>query len=236
METVAKLDRVIDAFAMLGGDVCVDLCYSDEEDLARRLAAIREQLDAPAPLAFFEYALPSIGRRLVATDWRILASVRRDPSRTLDDVAVELGLSRRTVKRRLAAMQAQGAVDLAYMFNPGRLRGGLMVYLLVGMREASTRTEARAVVNAFKDRWIAQWSPPDARLGHVVLVTTADSAAEVEAQRREAESLGSVAHAQALVLHDAASAPAWIDEEIARRAGAAPTVGRLTVAPEVVRR
>lgn len=226
LRRVAALDRVIDVFSMMGPHMCVDLCYADEDDLARRISAIQAVTRGPPPAAFFEYPLPPPGRGLSRIDWRILAALRPDADLGLDDVATSVGVSRRTVKRRLDALLNRGALDIVAAFDPGRLEGQLLVYLLLRTRARAGSVETKAVVNAFKHRWVAQWSPPDASVGHVVLVLVAPSAGGAEEARLEAESLPQVERAEALVFDGAAADTEWIDREIASRAG--PLRPRLT--------
>lgn len=215
---VAALDGVLAAFDMLGPDLCVDLCFRDEGDRAAKVQAIAKLLGGGATSLFLDVPLPALAKPLTPLDWRIVQAHLADFDRSPEAVGAELGVSGRTVKRRLAALVAGGAVDVVGNIDPGRIAGHFLAYLLVRLRPGAGRTEAQAVQRAFRRRWLAQWSPPERDLADVVIITVADSAGAADALRREAMTIPVVASADVLILSGVASQPAWLLAAVAERA------------------
>lgn len=218
---VAALDGVLAAFDMLGPDLCVDLCFRDEADRRAKVAAIMRLVGPGATSLFLDVPLPALARPLTPLDWRIVQAHLQDALRAPEAVGVELGVSARTIKRRMAALVAGGAIDVIGNIDPGRLTGHFLVYLLVRLRPSASRAEAQAVQRAFRRRWLAQWSPPERELADVVIVTVADSAGAADALRREAMTIPAVARAEVLVLSSVVSQPAWLLAAVAERAAPA---------------
>lgn len=166
-------------------------------------------------------------------DWRLLQALRAAPDTTLEAAAKKVGVSVRTAKRRFDRMVVDGCLDVIGLFDPGALAGHLLVDLVFRLRDGGGKAEVAQVLNTFRSRWVAQWSPPDHRLGHLTLVVLASSARELEDLRREGESLACVERCEALIFESAREGWASVDAEIARRAGPVgpPKVSPAQVAP-----
>lgn len=218
-EAVTKIRGVLGVFDMVGGDRCVDLAYHDEASLDAIRNDLSQLLEAESR-HFVDYPMPPLTTALSPLDWRILRALRAAPGTTLDAAAASLGVSLRTVKRRFDRMAKGGALDVIGLFDLGAVEGHLMVDLLFHLRPGAGREEVPKILNAFRSRWVAQWSPPDRSLGSLTLVVVARSARELEDLRREGESLSVVERCDALVLESAREDWEWVDAEIARRAEA----------------
>lgn len=236
---VAALDGVLGAYDMLGPDLCVDLCFQDEDDRQAKVDAIDEWLGGASTSVFLDIPLPKLAKPPTTLDWRIVLAMSGDATRSPDEVGAELGVSGRTIKRRLAALVAGGAVDIVGNFDPGRVQGKLVTYLLLRLRSGAGRADVQTIQRVFGRRWLAQWSPPERDLADVVIVTVAASAREADDLRREAMSLSQVARAETLILSGVASQPAWLTQAIQGRATQASkprkpkSTGRLAPIPVV---
>lgn len=220
-QEIAAVPGVLGVFDMVGGDRCIDVAFGDgrprpalEKDLVAVLGA--------TPHHFVDYAAPVPQQELSRLDWRIVQALRSRPDTTLEQAADHIGLSLRTVKRRFDRMAKAGAIDVIGLFDPGAVKGHVVVDLLLHLQPGSGPADLAQVLNLFRTRWVAQWSPPDQRLGHIALVFVAASAREIEDLRREAESLACVRRCDALVVEGAREDWAWIDAQVARLAGDAP--------------
>jgi DNA-binding Lrp family transcriptional regulator len=216
-QDVARVEGVLGVFDMVGGDRCIDVAFGTTTARDRLLAELTHMLGAHSS-HFVDYAAPSPGK-LSPLDWRILQALRAGPDTTLEQAAQRLGVSGRTVKRRFDRMVEQGAVDVIGLFDPGAMAGHLLVDLVFHLAPGSGQTDAASIVNTFRSRWVAQWSPPDRRLGHLALVVVASSARELEDLRREGESLACVERCEALVVESARESWEWMDAAITARAG-----------------
>lgn len=215
---VAALDGVLAVFDMLGPDVCVDICFEDEADRRRKVAAMQERIGPCSVSLFLDVPLPAVEKAPSALDWRIIEALLADATRQPEDVAKDLHVSARTVKRRVAAMHASGAIDVVGNVDPSRFVGHFLAYLLVRLHPGSGRADATRVVHAFRRRWVAQWSPPDRDLADVVIVALVTSSGAADDLRKEAMSMAEVARAEVLILSRVESRPAWLASAIAQRA------------------
>src|SRR5438094_4079198 len=68
---------------------------------------------------------------LSKSDWDVVRALRGDPQKPYKTVSQELGLSSRTVKRRLQRMMQGGAVFAFPAVNPDAARGVVMAALIV---------------------------------------------------------------------------------------------------------
>lgn len=217
---VTKVPGVLGVFDMVGGDRCVDVAFADDgsRDVVRsELAGL---LGAESS-HFVDYASPA-PTAMTVLDWRIIQALRRAPETSLEEAADKLGVSLRTVKRRFDRMAKDGCLDVIGLWDPGAIQGHLLVDLVFHLAPEAGRPELAAVLNAFRSRWVGQWSPPDQRLGALTLVVVAGSSRELEDYRREGESLPFVERCEVLVLEAARENWEWLDQEIARRAGDIP--------------
>lgn len=216
-EAVIALPGVLGVFDMVGGDRCVDVAF--EADAGRD--ALQDELSGllgAASSHFVDYASPAPGA-MSPLDWRLVQALRAAPDTTLERAAQAVGVSQRTAKRRFDRMAREGCIDVVGLWDPGAIEGTLLVDLVFRLAPGAGPQDVPTILNAFRSRWVAQWSPPDRRLGHLTLVVVARSARELEDLRREGESLACVERCDALVLESARESWGWLDALVAQRAG-----------------
>jgi DNA-binding Lrp family transcriptional regulator len=90
-----------------------------------------ERLAETKSSASLEIFFPKCGAKLSPTDVEIIAAFSDDPRKPFSDVATELGLSTRTVRRRLGRLVEERALFVIPAMDPGALEGALMADLLV---------------------------------------------------------------------------------------------------------
>lgn len=219
---VAALRGVLSIYEFVGNDVCVDIVHANETAQAKLVRLIQDHLGGAPAVAALQYMLPAPKRKLTPLDWRILQAMQENADRDLGEVAKELHVARRTVARRLDAMEAAGDVDVAGLFDPGRLEGHLMAYLLIRMTKGAGAVDRKTVLESLSGRWLAQWSAPDARFAHLVVVLAAKTTRELEDIRRETESLSHVERVEAMVAHCATPGPSWMEDAMEQKATGEP--------------
>ena len=74
---------------------------------------------------------PDPGIQLSASDWAVLGASYKHPRKTHAAIAKEVGLSTRTIKRKLWRMMQANAVFGFPALNPAGLRGAVMANLFV---------------------------------------------------------------------------------------------------------
>jgi DNA-binding Lrp family transcriptional regulator len=217
-EAVTAVPGVIGVFDMVGGDRCVDVAFGAESGRETLQGELSSLLGA-ASSHFVDYASPAPAS-MSPLDWRLVQALRTAPDTTLEQAAQAVGVSQRTAKRRFDRMAKEGCIDMVGLWDPGAMQGHLLVDLVFRLAQGAGPQDVPTILNAFRSRWVAQWSPPDRRLGHLTLVVVARSARELEDLRREGESLACVERCDALVLESARESWGWLDALVAQRAGA----------------
>jgi DNA-binding Lrp family transcriptional regulator len=86
--------------------------YDNERSLARKLQLLSSICGDRGERHWTE-RFPPCNIRMRETDWRILESMRKEARRSLSEVAERIGVSTRTVKRRLTAMTQGNAFYLS---------------------------------------------------------------------------------------------------------------------------
>jgi DNA-binding Lrp family transcriptional regulator len=217
-DAVEPGNGVAGVYAFLTPDVCVDVHWSGPAEKEDRLRLLARLAGVEGPFTLFAREMPPVNTPLSALDWRIVQALRKDALRSPEDVGRELGVSGRTVKRRLERMVRENAVDVRPRVALEKTRHPVPVALLVFLRKEAGRATVAALLQAFDARCLSSWVPPSAPLGDVVMTVYAESTAEVESLRQRAASVPGVARVETLLYAGAREDPGWLDAAIARRA------------------
>jgi DNA-binding Lrp family transcriptional regulator len=146
---VMLVDGVTDVVDFRGRGLQVLMYYEDDESQERRVRLLRAICSSPAVATWkIRFPLPDI--RMKKVDWMIAEAMRHDARADLHDVASSLGMSVRTVQRRLSMMEQGNAVYLVSVPNVERL-GGVMANFLVFCPDA---TEKRVVDQAVRSTFV----------------------------------------------------------------------------------
>jgi DNA-binding Lrp family transcriptional regulator len=135
------------------------MCYENDESLARQVQLIESICDSPT-LALWTNPFPRPNVRMSHLDWRIIDAMREDVWRDLEDVAKALGVSARTIQRRLTAMKEGKAV---YLSRPPNVKvvGGLMCNFLVFCPDKDKKRIADQTVQSTFSRIGASHTAPE---------------------------------------------------------------------------
>ena len=89
----------------------VVLYYENDRALGRKVELMQLICGSPAELQWKE-SFPPFHMKMRETDWKIFKSLRRDARKSLSEVAAQVRVSSRTVKRRLSLMEERNAFFL----------------------------------------------------------------------------------------------------------------------------
>lgn len=213
-------DGVAAVYSFLGPDLCVDLYWRDEHERGRLVGQVAAAVGEGAELTLYRREMPPIGGSLSALDWRIVAALRHDPRRSPEDVGRDIGVSGRTVKRRLAKMADEGGFDVTARVALERARRSIPFALLIHFMADGGRRTASELMRLFDDRCLAAWVPPSPGLGHWDMSLCAASPAEVEEMRQRASQVPGVARVELLLYTGARVDETWLDRMVRARAEA----------------
>lgn len=153
---VQLVDGVLLIVDMQGNSLQVLMFCESEEAISRRTRLVSSILDSKDPvvlrnlegLGFLQSRL-----KLLKTDWLILKSLRKDPRKSTNRVAHDIGASRRTVERRINAMVENNAIF--HMFNIDfRKSEGVTCSVIVSYKDQRAKGKADRVIEAKLERII----------------------------------------------------------------------------------
>lgn len=133
--------------------VGVGIADTGDEDLQRTTAAIDRIAHAPGGL-LSRVEHPPAGGPLGPAEWALLARLARGGFPTYAQLAAELKVSTRTLKRRLARLSATNAIMTFPRLDQRALRGAVAAELLVQFTSRRARDEAEQRVRDHLDPWL----------------------------------------------------------------------------------
>jgi DNA-binding Lrp family transcriptional regulator/copper chaperone CopZ len=146
-DAIAKakaVDGVITIVNFRGKEISVLMHYEDDESLAMRVQLIESICGSPK-LDLWSSLFPRPDVRMSHLDWKIVGAMREDAWRDLEDVGKALGVSGRTVQRRLSALREGKAIYLSRPPNVSVV-GGLMCNFLVFSPDPKTKRAADSLI------------------------------------------------------------------------------------------
>ncbi len=141
---IKMLDGVYYIDDFRGREITVGMYYENGKSLARRVEQI-ETICESQKLALWDSPFQGPDLRMNRLDWRIIDAMGQDARRDLDEVAKLLGVSARTVQRRLSAMKEGRAI---YLSRPPNVNvvGGLMCNFLIFCPDRGKKRAADEVI------------------------------------------------------------------------------------------
>lgn len=224
MEVLSQVDGVAGVIDFVGTEMCVDVYHRSEGELARRLQLLSTITGVPQAHRLYENPDVAIARPLSRLDWRIVRALRGQARRSHAEVADELKVSQRTVKRRLERMAQEGSIDILPIVDPGRIPNYIPVGMAVFLRPGEHPSAVGDVRRALKDRLFYSWVPPARELGHAELALYARTTGEIEELRRTAAAVEGVARVDVALPCGARFSQTWLNEAIDERIRALPVV------------
>ena len=122
----------------------VDFYHETDRDRERRLSLIRSICGDHNPISW-KIGFPPVNVKLKRTDWQILKALRKDSMQSNVEIANKLGVSPRTVKRRLSFMTEARAI---YSHTPGDVKRvpGMAYFFLVDCANEKKKHELDDVI------------------------------------------------------------------------------------------
>src|SRR2546425_3867682 len=130
IQEILLLDGPVIIANFRGTYLAVVLRYADEMSVLRQIDLIRRLADAET-VGLGRVPFPDSKIRLSDSDWRVLKALCRTPRKPLAFVGREVGISSRSVKRRVERMVQGGAIFGLPWVDPRGLEGGVMATLFV---------------------------------------------------------------------------------------------------------
>ncbi len=147
---IRLLQGVITIVVHYGGSIAIILWYETEQSL-RKITELISRISNTENLIRYDIPVPECTVTLSKSDWKIMNGLQQNPSRPYKQISRELGISSRTVKRRLSRLVEGRAVIVLPRINQ-RAIDGTVVDLLVFYTNPERRTEVdQKIISRFDD-------------------------------------------------------------------------------------
>ncbi|MFQ5552260.1 MAG: winged helix-turn-helix transcriptional regulator [Thermoplasmata archaeon] len=215
LEAVEGLVHIFDFF---GPDLCCDLYYRDQPELERRLRLVLELLGAPRALDWYDNRMPRVTRSLSPLDWRIVKALRMRARIPLADLSGEIGVTDRTIRRRIGQMVNHGGIDVVPIIDPTLMKDTVPAAFLFRLDDDRAQAVIREIERIFDAAYLSAWVPPSPETGHFITLLVARRMADLDEMRRRAGDVRGVESVEAFIPADVWHNEDWIDEAIDRKA------------------
>ena len=112
---IEQLDGIVIVIDFHGRGLRVIFYHEGQEDLSEKIRLI-SSICGRKEIVLWRGGFPPCSLKLKRTDWEIMKALRNNPRRSPSEVAEEVGVSTRTVKRRLTMMTECRAFYTCYQF------------------------------------------------------------------------------------------------------------------------
>lgn len=229
IQRCSLVDGVIEIHNYIGGQVCIDFAYQDEEDEDRRLRLFRT-LGCGSSERFYDRTMPEVRVSLSSLDWKIIKALRYNAFRPLTEVAKELDLTAKTVRRRFERMARGNAVIIVPVVDPAHIPDTITHVMLLYPSKEKWSSVIEKAMTAFRDScFLERTSPP----GNAMMCLAARTMAETEDNLIRAKKIDGMKDAKLLILKEMLEYTQWLDSAIDRKIEEAGPKGDVRVAEQV---
>ncbi len=217
IEKLPAMEGISGVFEFVGPGICVDVYYRTPSELDRRLRLISSLAEVPAPFRLFDYPYPQAKGDLSPLDWRILHALRKDARRSAPELARELGVSAKTVNRRVDRLVANGSIDVLPRVDFGEVADIIPVNLACHFAPGPTAPVVAAITKALGENAFYAWVPPSAELGNFDVFAYVHKPREIEALRTKVAAVPGVQRVDALLPCSVVFTSDWLTGAIEER-------------------
>lgn len=216
VDKAKHVDGVVGTADFLGPFFLIVFAHRTDADARRRLALLSAITGDAAPRIIFRTAMPAVERPLTNLDWRIVHALRRRALRPTAEAAREVGVSQRTVKRRVDRMVSEGSLFFAPLAELSRVTGIIPFDLFCVLDPSAGKAPVNALRATFKERLLGSYTFSTDTVHYANHTVFADSMAEIEDLQRKAAGLPGVLRVH-VAINKGTTETAWLDEAIELR-------------------
>lgn len=201
----------------LGPQVGLEIFHRTPAERERRVQLVCRFLGGATALAYVPQASLPVKEPLSRLDWRIIQALRHRANRPLPNVAKELGVSARTVRRRVDDMWEQGSFDTTVQLDVSKITNHLLCNFHIRFQAEHDPKAVQSFYRAFDSQWAYCWAPPDRNVANLVAGLVFNSPVEVEAALQRVLQIPGVASVEPYVTTSYVSHEGWLDDAIAMK-------------------
>ena len=207
-----QVDGVVILIDFHGRDLRIILYYESEADLERKINQVKSICKSDG-LTRWQGGFPPIDLKMRRTDWEIVKAFRRDPRRSPSEVADEVRISTRTVKRRLTVMTEGNSIFMLPELDYDKSLGVACDFLIVCPDETK-RSEVNKLMRARLERVV--FSLTEVK-GFSIFALICPNLSEGEEVHRWLKGLDGVSEVRVDIMRENILVDRWLDKEIERQ-------------------
>jgi DNA-binding Lrp family transcriptional regulator len=212
IQQIKLVDGVLFMIDFQGESLNVLLYCESEQAISRRTALIASIAGGKDPLILRRIGVPRCNLSLTKTDLSILKALRRDPRKDTTDIAGELGISARTVERRISILTANNA--FFQMVRPDFKRAeGTVCRLIISYSDGKRKAAMDESIRSKLQRIVFSVTSESA-VSQFTFVC--DNVVEAEDIEEWVRGLDGVAWALMGIIKEFILVTGWLDDEIER--------------------
>jgi DNA-binding Lrp family transcriptional regulator len=153
-----------------------------EENWDEKVRKIFSKVKSASLFSAFLYQKPSVVTQMGKIDWDIAESLKDDVRKPVHDIANELRISAKTVKRHLDKLTEGGILQPMVLIQPMRMERIIPYYLLIELDDRAEKNKGSPVLNGMFDRYWFKQRVSDSSI--LIMQLYAHSFAEIEENKR----------------------------------------------------
>jgi AraC-like DNA-binding protein len=216
---IEKKDRTIAQISQVDGVVLIQSFYGkilqvtvfskNEEGFERQMKEITS-ITGSKIFTHWKVKLPRCDHKAKQTDWMIIGSLLKNADKKIAEIAIELKVSAKTVKRRINMMMGSSAFYLQPILDLRKVAGALPCQLLVQCSEANKSMIDDMIISKFERIVFSLTDSTTHSIFTIVCVNLAEAQSILkDVQRQEGVVLAKMEIIEGLIyVHD------WLAKEI----------------------
>ncbi len=209
---IKLMDEIVVIHGLHKDGLLLFIYFKDDSALARRISLI-ESICITKVSMVWKLAFPPFELDMSKTDWKILYALRKDPRKKTSDLASDLGISPRTVKRRVTQLSEGKAFFLDVDINLAKI-GGFPYVMIVYCADGVTKKEVDKVIMSGIRRpmWIYTASS-----NHSIFALGCENISETDRISNWVMKINGVSDLKAGILENRTFVEDWVDTEIQKK-------------------
>jgi len=209
---IARLNGVTMIINFVGNPLRASFYFQNEDDFQETVQRISLICNSK-PLRFEKTEYPPCNLKLHPTDWQIIRALRKDPRRQVSDLAKEVGVSTKTVKRRLDIMTQHQTFYLVPELNYDNYPG-VASSIIVIIPDQAKKIIIDKQITAKLDSLVFSWTDNKTFSVFTMVCMNMSEADEID---RWIRSLDGVQNVRMDFIKEGLIPREWLDTEIERR-------------------
>ncbi len=213
LNELKRVNGIIKVLDFRGSGLQITLYYPDEVELQNKTQLIKSICSPRSEPALWKMRFPSSNYKFTTTDWEIVQEMLEDARKSLETVSESIGVSLRTVSRRLASMVEKRAVYLQGTPNFRNFSGLSCVFLMFCPDLSKKKIADDMVINKMPRIEIFNTNSPQ----YSTFVAMFDNLTQADEFTKFIQGLDGVSSLKMGIMKDLIVIQTWLRKEIGRR-------------------